>query len=201
MVVRPVGDRAVLVELDGNPAAHALASLVRSGFGDVVVDVVAGHSTVLITWAGAALDPRVLAAVEAFSFDAASGPVVGRSVTLEVTYDGPDLDVVAEHTGLSADEVVRRHRASEYRVGFVGFAPGFAYLLGGDPALHVPRRSEPRERVPAGAVALAGEYCAVYPAASPGGWQLIGRTDATLFDPADADRPALLEPGDTVRFA
>ena len=199
-MMRPAGDRGVLVELDGNPAAHALATLIRERFGGVVCDVVAGHSTVLITWTGAVLDPRVVEAVEGFSFDAASPAVQGRQVTIEVTYDGPDLDAVARHTGLSPEEVVRRHRAAEHHVGFIGFAPGFAYLLGGDPALRVPRRSDPRERVPAGSVALAGEYCAVYPSASPGGWQLIGRTGATMFDPA-ADRPALLEPGDTVRFA
>ncbi len=198
--MRPAGDRAVLVELDGNPAAHALAALVRERFAAQVVDVVPGHETVLITWASGSLDPSVVEAVEAFTFDASTGAPAGREVTLPVTYDGPDLDVVAQHAGLSVDEVVRRHRASDFRVGFVGFAPGFAYLLGGDPVLQVPRRPEPREHVPAGSVALAGEYCAVYPSASPGGWQLIGTTDATLFDPA-AGRPALLEAGDTVRFA
>jgi len=199
-MMRPVGDRAVLIELDGNLAANALATLIRSRFLELVIDVVPGHSTLLITWAGAALDPRVVAAIDAFSFDVSLPPAAGREVTIEATYEGPDLDVVAQHTGLSVEEVVRRHRASEFHVGFIGFAPGFAYLLGGDPALHVPRRGEPRERVPAGSVALAGEYCAVYPNASPGGWQLIGRTGATLFDPA-APRPALLEAGDTVRFA
>jgi KipI family sensor histidine kinase inhibitor len=201
-MMRPCGDRAVLVELEGNRAAHTLSSLIRERFGDVVLDVVPGHSTVLITWAGEGLDPRVADAVRAFTFDpAAPAHTAGRRVTIDVTYDGPDLDEVARHTGLSVEEVVRRHRAAEYRVGFVGFAPGFGYLLGGDPALHVPRRATPRERVPGGSVALAGEYCAVYPSASPGGWQLIGRTDQTMFDPAAARRPAVLEPGDTVRFA
>ena len=200
MMMRPAGDRGVLVELGGNPAAVALATLIRERFAGLVWDVVAGHSTVLITWTGAALDPQVIEAVEAFSFDPASPATPGREVTLEVTYDGPDLEVVAQHTGLSREEVIRRHRAAQYRVGFIGFAPGFAYLLGGDPALRVPRRSDPRERVPTGSVALAGEYCAVYPSASPGGWQLIGRTAITMFDPT-AERPARLEPGDTVRFA
>ena len=198
-MMRPAGDRGVLVELDGNPAVHALAALLRDAFGDAVTDVVAGHATVLITWAGGSLDPRVAEAIETFSLGSAP-EVEGRQITIEAEYDGPDLEAVAEHTGLSAEEVVRRHRAADYRVGFMGFAPGFAYLLGGDPALRVPRRHDPRERVPAGSVALAGEYCAVYPGASPGGWQLIGRTAQTLFDPS-ADRPALLEAGDTVRFA
>ena len=116
-----------------------------------------------------------------------------------MTYDGPDLAAVAEHTGRSPEEVARRHAAASYRVGFIGFAPGFAYLLGGDPQLAVPRRDEPRERVPAGSVALAGAYTAVYPSASPGGWQLIGRTTVRVFD-ADRRPPALLEPGARVRF-
>jgi KipI family sensor histidine kinase inhibitor len=96
-------------------------------------------------------------------------------------------------------EVVSAHTATPWRVGFGGFAPGFAYLVGGDPRLEVPRRAEPRPSVPAGAVGLAGRYSGIYPRSSPGGWQLIGHTDAVLFD-VDADPPALLQPGMTVRF-
>jgi len=198
--MRPAGDRGLLVEVDDNPAVHALAAMVRERFGDLVCDVVAGHETVLITWTTATLDPRVLDALACFSPTGPTEAATAPPVTIEVTYDGPDLQAVADHTGLSTEEVVRRHRAAEYRVGFVGFAPGFAYLLGGDPRLRVPRRADPRERVPAGSLALADAYCAIYPSASPGGWQLIGRTDTRMFDPA-ATRPALLEPGDGVRFA
>jgi KipI family sensor histidine kinase inhibitor len=97
-------------------------------------------------------------------------------------YDGPDLKAVAALTGLSVAEVVAAHTATPWRVGFGGFAPGFAYLVGGDPRLEVPRRPEPRPSVPAGAVGLAGRYSGVYPRSSPGGWQLIGHTDAVLFD-------------------
>ena len=120
-------------------------------------------------------------------------------VELGVRYDGPDLDAVAAHTGLSPAQVVEIHCGATYQAGFVGFAPGFAYLLGGDSRLEVPRRGEPRPRVAAGSVALAGPYTAVYPNDSPGGWQLIGRTDARLFA-IDRDPPSLLAPGVAVRF-
>ena len=99
-----------------------------------------------------------------------------------MTYDGPDLAEVARACGVSPEEVVRRHVAATYTVAFLGFAPGFAYLIGGDESLRPGRRDEPRERVPVGAVALAGEYAAVYPRASPGGWQLIGSTELVMFD-------------------
>ena len=126
----------------------------------------------------------------------------GRLVEIPVTYGGefgPDLHVVAAHSGLSAAEVVRRHSTAEYLVYFLGFQPGFAYLGGLDPQLATPRRSEPRLAVPAGSVAIGGAQTAIYPATSPGGWQLIGHTDLHLFDPA-ANPPSLLQAGDRVRF-
>ena len=116
-----------------------------------------------------------------------------------MTYDGPDLAEVARLTGLDEDEVVAAHTGTPWRIAFGGFAPGFAYLTGGDERLRVPRRDEPRTTVPAGAVGLAGEFSGVYPRSSPGGWQLIGSTDALLWDP-DRDPPALLLPGGSVRF-
>ena len=116
-----------------------------------------------------------------------------------MTYDGPDLAEVARLTGLDEDEVVAAHTGTPWRIAFGGFAPGFAYLTGGDERLRVPRRDEPRTTVPAGAVGLAGEFSGVYPRPSPGGWQLIGSTDAPLWDP-DRDPPALLGPGGWVRF-
>ncbi len=115
-------------------------------------------------------------------------------------YDGPDLAEVAARTGLSPPDVVRAHTGSEWVVAFAGFAPGFGYLTGGDPRLSVPRRATPRVRVPAGAVALAAGYSAVYPRASPGGWQVVGHTDRVLWD-LSADPPALLRPGQRVRFS
>jgi KipI family sensor histidine kinase inhibitor len=120
-------------------------------------------------------------------------------VLLPVRYDGPDLDEVAALTGLSPQEVAARHLAGRYTVAFGGFMPGFAYLTGLDPALRVPRRDSPRPRVPAGAVAVAGDLAAVYPAATPGGWRLLGTCDTPLFD-VDRTPPALLTPGTPVRF-
>jgi KipI family sensor histidine kinase inhibitor len=123
----------------------------------------------------------------------------GPVLELPVSYDGPDLRDTAELLGLTPEELVRRHAAAEYRVAFSGFAPGFGYLTGLPPELHVPRLPTPRTKVPAGAVGLAGEFCGVYPRRSPGGWRLLGRTEAVLWD-ADRDPAALLVPGTRVRF-
>ncbi|WP_043598285.1 5-oxoprolinase subunit PxpB [Dyella ginsengisoli] len=142
------------------------------------------------------------AAMAALASPDAASPVP-REVTVPVCYGGdagPDLDEVARLTGLGADEVVARHAAGHYRVAMLGFAPGFPYLLGLDPVLAVPRRADPRTRVPAGSVAIGGAQTGIYPDTLPGGWQLIGRTPLRLFDPA-ADEPTALRPGDRVRFA
>ncbi|HEX9167224.1 MAG TPA: 5-oxoprolinase subunit PxpB, partial [Gemmatimonadales bacterium] len=126
-------------------------------------------------------------------------PEPGREWVIPVRYDGPDLEWVAARTGLNPDEVVRRHSARLYTVYLLGFVPGFAYLGELDPTLVLPRRSTPRQRVPAGSVAIAGAQTAVYPLATPGGWHLIGQTTLRLFDP-EREPPALLAAGDTVRF-
>ncbi|MDE2055050.1 MAG: 5-oxoprolinase subunit PxpB, partial [Xanthomonadaceae bacterium] len=112
---------------------------------------------------------------------------------------GPDLDAVAVHARLPRGDVIARHTATEYAVAMLGFAPGFPYLLGLDPALQVPRRTTPRTRVPAGSVAIGGAQTGIYPRELPGGWHLIGRTPLALFDPA-REPPCLLAPGDRVRF-
>ncbi len=125
-----------------------------------------------------------------------------REVDIPVWYGsdaGPDLAAVAAHAGLTRDEVIARHCAATYRVAMLGFAPGFPYLLGLDPALAMPRRGDPRISVPAGSVAIGGEQTGIYPQALPGGWQLIGRTPLRLFD-LHATSPSLLQPGDRVRF-
>ena len=122
-----------------------------------------------------------------------------REVVLDVVYDGDDLVDVADAAGLTIEDVVALHSGATYRCDFCGFAPGFAYLSGLGPRLHLPRRATPRPSVPAGSVAIAGPYTAAYPSASPGGWHLLGRTDTTLWD-LDADPPALITPGTTVRF-
>ncbi|HJU25447.1 MAG TPA: 5-oxoprolinase subunit PxpB [Rhodanobacteraceae bacterium] len=133
---------------------------------------------------------------------AATAKPPGRPIEIPVCYGGeygPDLDAVAAHAGLAPDEVVARHTAAEYTVAMIGFAPGFPYLLGLDAALAMPRRRDPRTRVPAGSVAIGGAQTGIYPHELPGGWQLIGRTPLALFDP-QREPPCLLAPGDRLRF-
>jgi len=194
VTVRPAGDQGALIELPDNGAAVRLAGLLREERSDLL-DVVIGHTTVLVTWAGEKpdLDDAVKRALVA-----EAGPA-GRLVEIPVVYDGPDLDEVARLTGLSPEEVIARHTGAEHVAAFIGFQPGFAYLTGGDTLLHVPRRDVPRTRVPGGTVAIAGPYSGVYPRESPGGWRLLGSTSALMFDPA-REPPALLAPGDRVRF-
>jgi len=194
VTVRPAGDQGALIELPDNGAAVRLAGLLREERSDLL-DVVIGHTTVLVTWAGEKpdLDDAVKRALVA-----EAGPA-GRLVEIPVVYDGPDLDEVARLTGLSPEEVIARHTGAEHVAAFIGFQPGFAYLTGGDTLLHVPRRDAPRTRVPGGTVAIAGPYSGVYPRESPGGWRLLGSTTALMFDPA-REPPALLAPGDRVRF-
>ncbi len=192
--LRPFGATAVLAEVGDAATALALATWARaSGVG--AVEVVPAAETVLFD--GVA-DLGALAARLA-SWSSAEVAPAGELVELPVTYDGPDLAFVAEAWAVDEDEVVRRHTAVEYVASFCGFAPGFAYLAGLPAALAVPRLESPRAQVPAGSVGLAGAWCGVYPSASPGGWRLVGRTDARLWDPA-AEPPALLAPGTRVRF-
>jgi KipI family sensor histidine kinase inhibitor len=132
----------------------------------------------------------------------AAAAIEMRQVEIPVIYggrSGPDLADVAAHTGFTPREVVRRHSAGDYIVYLLGFLPGFAYLGGLAPELATPRRAVPRVAVPAGSVGIGGEQTGIYPMASPGGWQLIGRTAVPLFDPR-ANAPTLLRPGDRVRF-
>ena len=202
----PCGERAVLIEVADLDAVLALQSALAKLAGDgdfaAVTDVVPAATTVLLMLADPAALPRVRTAVTATLGDMDGAPTAAHSaepVEIDVVYDGEDLDEVARLTGLSAAEVIAAHTGSDWRVAFGGFAPGFSYLTGGDPRLEVPRRAEPRTTVPAGAVGLAGPFSGIYPRPSPGGWQLIGRTDAALWD-ADRDPPALLQPGARVRF-
>lgn len=194
----PCGDVGLLVEVDDLDAVLALDRAVRGARWPEVVDVVPAARTVLLHVAPGtdltALE-RVVRAVNLTGVDRADGPVV----EVDVVYDGPDLDEVAELTGMTVAQVVTAHTGRPWRVAFGGFAPGFAYLVDGDPRLEVPRRAEPRTRVPAGAVGLAGAFSGIYPRVSPGGWQLLGRTAVVLWD-VDRDPPALLRPGASVRF-
>jgi KipI family sensor histidine kinase inhibitor len=195
--VRQAGERAVLLEFQDNAAAVRVARRLAADCPELE-DVVPGHCTVLASWVGDSPREQLLALAEAaLQDDEPAAP--GAMHEIPTRYDGPDLHEVAGLTGLSPEEVATRHQLSEYVAGFLGFSPGFAYLLGGDERLHVPRRTEPRVRVPAGTVALGGVYSGVYPRESPGGWRLIGSTEIVLFDPT-RDPPALLAAGDHVRF-
>jgi KipI family sensor histidine kinase inhibitor len=194
----PFGDAALLVEVDGLTDVLALAAAVRAARPAGVLDVVPAARTVLLAVQPGTDLAALRRTVQGLPIDPSSVPD-GATVEIPVTYDGPDLAEVARLTGLDEDEVVAGHTGTPWRVAFGGFAPGFAYLTGGDERLRVPRRDEPRTTVPAGAVGLAGEFSGVYPRSSPGGWQLIGSTDVRLWD-AERDPPALLEPGGWVRF-
>jgi KipI family sensor histidine kinase inhibitor len=195
--VLPCGDAGLLLEVDGLPEVLALADAVRTSPPSGVLDIVPAARTVLLTLAPHTDLAAVRQAVLALPVEPAAAPPDGKTIEIAVVYEGPDLDEVGRLTGLGAEGVVAAHTGTPWRVAFGGFAPGFAYLAGGDRRLAVERRAEPRTSVPAGSVGLAGEFSGVYPRASPGGWQLIGRTDAVLWD---LECGALLEPGGAVRF-
>jgi len=195
--LRRAGDRGWLLELPDDGSASRVARLLRAEHGDGLQEIVPGHRTVLAV--GDIGSGELQATAERALAECEDATEV-KTVEIPVTYDGPDLETVAQLTGLGVEEVVARHTRSTYVVAFIGFAPGFAYLVGGDQRLRVSRRAEPRERVPGGSVAIAGPYSGVYPRESPGGWQLIGRTEVSLFD-VDRHPPALLGAGNHVRFA
>jgi KipI family sensor histidine kinase inhibitor len=191
MQLTPVGPDAVLVTCPAEQSPAGLAAWAR-GRG-LAREVVPGADTVLFDGAG---DRAALSdALDAWTPDAAAP--TPELVEVPVTYDGEDLAEVAELLGESVEAVVGRHQDTEWTSRFCGFAPGFAYLAGWD--LRVPRLATPRTKVPPGSVGLADGWCGVYPVASPGGWQLIGRTDLPLWDPTNK-QPALLAPGTPVRF-
>jgi len=197
---RPAGPGALLVEVDTLAQVRALYARIEAeraaGWAAGLTDVVPAARTILLdgstdqaglerdlrSWAVAPLPP-------------ASGPVT----EIGCRYDGPDLAAVAAQWGVPPGEVAAVHGALEHEVAFCGFAPGFPYIAGLGGGREVARRDSPRPAVPPGSVALAGEYTGIYPRASPGGWQLIGHTDAVMWDPG-REPAALLQPGDRVRF-
>ena len=195
------GDQALMLECGSTAEVLAFTDALRAAALPGVVDIVPASRTVLVKLEGPRYQGVLRQRLRKLRVSPVTTAPVERSadVMIDVLYDGPDLTEVAERTGLSAAQVIEAHTTTLWRVGFSGFAPGFAYLVGGDPRLRVPRRDEPRTSVPAGSVALAGEYSAVYPRQSPGGWQLIGHTDAVLWD-TDRPDPALLTPGMWVQF-
>jgi len=204
VTIRDYGDRALLIECADAAEVLAVGRALRTAALPVVSDIVPGARTVLVRLRAdglQALARELLGGIDVprVAAPGAAPPATTTDVVIDVVYDGVDLDEVATALGMTTAEVVEAHCGTPWRAGFVGFAPGFAYLLDGDPRLRVPRRETPRTRVPAGSVGLAGEFSGVYPRASPGGWQLIGRTDAVLWD-IGREVPALLRPGMTVRF-
>lgn len=201
MRLLPYGDRAILVELPDFETRRKLDAVLRDTALHGVVEHVPAARTVLVRVHEAAALPRVAAELRGLPLDSLEAGTEdrGEPVEIPVRYDGADLDDVAGHLSLSADEVVALHTGQTWTVEFSGFTPGFGYLVGAQGGLDVPRRDSPRTRIPQGAVALAGPFTGVYPRPSPGGWQLIGSTDAPMWDAA-REQPAILAPGTTVRF-
>ena len=204
MTVRPFGDRALLLELEQriDPAlvdtARAIADAWEArGLGEAIP----AYASVVLAFDPADTPPPAAAAIAAELAGMGPRPAAesGRLVEIPTIYDGPDLEEVAAASGLGRDEVVALHSGREYRAFFLGFLPGFAYCGMLDRRIVAPRLPAPRARVPSGAVAIADGQTGVYPVASPGGWRIVGRTELRVFDPT-APRPALIAPGDRVRF-
>jgi KipI family sensor histidine kinase inhibitor len=204
-----MGDSAVTIRVGDRVDAtlakrvRSLATRIRESHVQAIQEVVVGYAALTVWYDSLRTDyAQVADALESILADSTvhtpstSAP---REHRIPVRYDGPDLQDVAQRTGLSVADVVARHSDRWYEVYLIGFVPGWAYLGDLDPALVLPRRSSPRTRVPAGSVAIAGAQTGVYPLTTPGGWHLLGRTSVVLFDPS-RDPPALLAPGDRVRF-
>lgn len=195
------GDQALLVECASTADVLAWTDALRAAAWPGVVDIVPASHTVMVKLSGPRLQGVIRQRLRRLRVapKAATGAEDGEQIVIDVVYDGPDLAEVASHTGLSTAQIINAHTSTRWRAAFSGFAPGFAYLIDGDPRLRVPRRAEPRTSVPAGSVALAGDFSAIYPRQSPGGWQIIGHTDAVLWD-VDRENPALLMQGMWVQF-
>lgn len=194
-----MGDSALLVETRDSAEAQRLRHALDAEHIPGLRQLVPGYTSLLVE-----VDPQV-ADMDALVMRlpellrAPSQASIFRLHEIPVRYTGEDLEAVAASLGMRMDEVVRRHSAPTYSVAFLGFAPGFAYLIGLDPALKLPRLATPRTRTPVGAVAMAGEFTGIYPQATPGGWRVLGSTSVRLFD-ASRTSPALFAPGDQVRF-
>lgn len=206
---QPLGDSAITIRFGAERSPellariHTTARMLGTANIAAVEDIVPAYLSVTVFYDSLHRSYADLAAEllhmceKAAGSTAEAGPV--REHVLRATYDGADLPDVAAATGLAVEEVVARHSGRAYRVDILGFVPGFAYLSELDEALALPRREQPRPRVAAGSIAIAGLQTAVYPLDTPGGWHIIGRTDAVMFDPLRPE-PALLRAGDKVRF-
>ena len=194
MIVSAYGWQAALIECDTGEVSAISSTCLSS---ELFTEVVPAECTVLVCWDGAVSIAQIEKLVSTVT--PATEANIGRLIEIPVRYDGQDLDEVAKLTGLSKSEVIELHSSTTFTAAFAGFAPGFMYCIGLPEVLQLPRRSTPRVKVPAGSLAMADTYTAIYPLNSPGGWNLIGSTDVQMFD-ASAQQPSLLLPGDRVRF-
>ena len=205
----PCGDSAVTVEFGNriddqlNGAVHAFASAVEALGHPAIREVVPTYRSATVHYLPHLLEYAALVQLlrPLTETQGGAGPF-GAPVEIPVLYGGPwgpDLEEVAAHCGMTPEQVIAAHSAPCYRIYMLGFTPGFPYLGGMDPRLATPRRKEPRIRIPAGSVGIAGNQTGVYPIESPGGWQLIGRTPLRLFD-LGSDPPILLQAGRSIRF-
>lgn len=199
MRILQCGDAGLLLEFPDLAAARRMYAAIERTPPAGTTDLVPAAVTLLVRFDPAVADPAQIERVLRSTSAEAEVTGSGELVNIPVCYDGADLEDVAAHTGLSPRQVIEAHTGRDWTVAFGGFAPGFAYLVDGDPSLAVPRRPESRTRVPKGAVGLAGGFSGVYPRTSPGGWQLIGHTEADMWD-IDREPPALLLPGSRMRF-
>ena len=207
MKIKPLGDSALLISFgesideEINEKVHALARAIEKAGFEWLVEVVPAYSSLAVIYDSALVDfESVKRAIE--GIEIVSERFEGKLVEVPVVYGGeygPDLEFVAKYNGLSVDDVIEIHSRPIYRVYFLGFLPGFAYLGGMDERIATPRLEKPRLKVPAGSVGIAGKQTGIYPLESPGGWRLIGRTPLRLFDPSK-EPPTLLQPGDRVKF-
>ena len=206
--VVPVGDAAVMavvgdtIDVDTCTRVWSLHAMLVCAFGDAALDIIPAYGSVLVRFDPGTTQLAIAMATVRGALEQAS-PVArtrsDRTIDVGVCFDALDIDDVSRHTGMSAEEIVAEFCAAQYRVAFVGFSAGFPYLIGLPKHLVVPRLPTPRVRVPAGSVALAAGQAGIYPRATPGGWRIIGRTNAPVFDVARGD-PALFRAGDVVRF-
>jgi KipI family sensor histidine kinase inhibitor len=194
----PCGPTAVMLEVETTEQAAQLAAHLRSMAITGIVDLIPAARTVLVCCDAPARLASVEAAVGSF-VPGEETALNGVLVEVPTVYDGEDLASVADATSMSVQEVIELHSSITYQAAFCGFVPGFAYLTGLPPVLRLPRRLNPRARVPGGSVAIGADFTGVYPTASPGGWHLLGRATVAMWDSSRA-RPSFIEPGDTVRF-
>ncbi|WP_457741792.1 5-oxoprolinase subunit PxpB [Thermococcus sp.] len=207
MNFKPLGDSALLVSFGEiidektNDKIHSLAKAIEKASFEWLIEVVPAYSSLAVMYDAALIDfegvKRAIGELE-FSAERFEGKLVEIPVVYGSSY-GPDLEFVAQYNGLTPDEVIEIHSKPVYRVYFLGFLPGFAYLGGMDERIATPRLEKPRLKVPAGSVGIAGKQTGIYPLESPGGWRIIGRTPLRLFNP-EKEPPTLLQPGDRVKF-